>query len=108
MFIDVNPEIYLLSSTLRKEFDIIENFDDLYKKLKDFTLKHKNSIVLFDRIDYLISKFSFEKCLKELYKINNLIENNNSILLIRINPLIIDAKQLALIREECKRIPTQK
>jgi PAS domain S-box-containing protein len=106
-FIDVNPEIYLLSTTYRKDFKVIENFEDLNKIVKDFTSKNLKSIILIDRLDYLISKFSFDHFLKEIYKINNIVETNNSILLIRFNPSIIDVKQLAIIREECKRLPTQ-
>ena len=82
--------------------------DTLTAKIEEFSSKHFRPVVLFDRIDYLLSNFSFEKVIKALYKINDIIALNNAILMLRLNPTIINKRQLAIIEEEMKKLPGQK
>jgi predicted transcriptional regulator len=77
-------------------------------RIDEFTKLEQRPILLLDRIDYLLTNFSFDSCIKSLYKITNIIARNNGILLVRLNPSVVDSSQLALIREELKQIPSQK
>ena len=103
-----NVEAMILSQEKIIGFENIIDLNDLVKKIEDFTVKNSNSLILIDRIDYLISNFSFEEVIKALYRITNIISRNKGILLVRLNPLIINLSQLAVFEEELNPLPSQK
>jgi len=105
---DKNIKIELLSQDKIAGFDNIPDIEVLISKINKFCMKHECAVILLDRIDYLISTFSFEKFIKSLYLINNIIIQSDSILLLHLNPSIIDDKQFALIEEELMCLPSQK
>ena len=88
----------------------IENGSDLDKiirNVKSFINQNKNSIVLLDRADYLISNYGFENFIKHLYQITDIISENNSMFLLYVNPSFFDKKQLSLITSELIAVPGQ-
>lgn len=101
-------EAIILSQQKINSFKNIEDLNDLAKKIESFSVKKPKSIILLDRIDYLISNYTFEAVIKELYKITNVISKNKGILLVRINPIITTVSQLAILEEELSPLPSQK
>ena len=71
----------------------------------DFISKNGKSAVLIDRIDYLFHMFGFEDTLRFLYRINEKITVNDSLLLVYLNPGILDPKKLAILEQEMPRLP---
>ncbi|MEE8565061.1 MAG: hypothetical protein V3S79_01605, partial [Candidatus Thermoplasmatota archaeon] len=45
--------------------------------------------------------------MKTFYKINDLIQKQNSILILRVNPSIINQNQIAILNEDFDKIPSQ-
>jgi PAS domain S-box-containing protein len=89
------------------KFENIIDLNDLITKIEEF-IKHKNKTVIsLNRIDYLLIRFSFEEFINCLYKINSIVRKNNSILLLHINPSIIDERQFAIIKEELQFLPNE-
>ena len=76
------------------------NPDDIIHHIEKFILRYKKTVILIDRIDYLITYFSFRSVLKMLYEINSMISQKNCILLLRINPFLLKTEQHLLLREE--------
>lgn len=103
-----NPTIIKLTSQKDDQYTTSNNIEELYQKIKTFITNKKNTVILFDRFDYLIINNSFEPLMKTLYKINDLIQKRDSILLIRVNPSIINQNQIAILKEEFKIVPSQK
>ena len=101
-------QVELLSQDKLGGLDNIADLEKLESKIKGFSTKHKDSLILLDRIDYLITHFSFEEFMKSLYQINNIVSSSSSILLLHLNPSIVDARQLAIIEDELQRLPSQK
>ncbi len=101
-------QVELLSQDKLGGLDNIADLKKLESKIKGFSTKHKDSLILLDRIDYLITHFSFEEFMKSLYQINNIVSSSSSILLLHLNPSIVDARQLAIIEDELQRLPSQK
>ncbi len=108
IFPSIDVDVVELTQENIQGVDCVYDPDTLTAKIEEFSSKHFRPIVLFDRIDYLLSNFSFEKVIKALYKINDIIALNNAILLLRLNPTIIDKRQLAIIEEEIKKLPSQR
>ena len=84
-----------------------KNLDEIVNIIKDFTKKNTKSIIILDRSDYLISNFSFNQFIKNLYKITEIISDKNAIFILTINTIFLDEKQLSLIKSELIPIPGQ-
>ncbi|MEA3458813.1 MAG: PAS domain S-box protein [Candidatus Thermoplasmatota archaeon] len=108
MFPSIDVEIVDLSQESVEGVECIHDPNALAEKIDKFTSKHSNPVVLFDRIDYLLSNFSFEEIMNATYKINDIITRNNAILLLRLNPLILERQQFMLIKEELKTLPSKR
>jgi PAS domain S-box-containing protein len=103
-----NIKVIILSTEDHKDFDTISSIDDIQKEISKFVLKNNESIILLDRIDYLITIFSFEETMKTFYKINDILSNTKSILLIRFQPSVVGKNQLIIFEEEFQKLPSQK
>ena len=88
-------------------FDNVFDLDALTLKIDKFLKIKSKPIILLDRVDYLVTYFSFDEFIKTLYKITNLVVKKKGLLLLRLNPSVISENQLALIREELKQLPSQ-
>ena len=108
IFTDVKPSIVKLSKEKDKKHLTCSNFEELLTIVKEYVSKEKQSIVLLDRIEYLIINSSFESMIKNIYRLNDMIEKSNCLLLLRINPSLLDKTQMAILNEELQRIPEQK
>ena len=98
--------IYELSENINNELPIVNNLNDLIKIIEKNVYKNER-IILFDRIDYLITTYTFEEVLKFLYIINDIIKKYKSILIIRINSDFLNEKQLSTLNEEFEKIPSK-
>jgi len=103
-----NIHIYLLGQNRGKEYKTIADLKQLLQTIKDIGTEKKESVILLERLDYLISKFSFEKVIEVLYEINDDITRNKCLLLVRIDPGTIEKTQMALIENEVQLLPSQK
>lgn len=108
MFPSIDVDIVHLSRESIEGVECIYDPNTLTDKIDEFTSKHSKPAVLFDRIDYLLSNFSFEEVMNAIYKINDIIACNNAILLLRLNPLVLERQQFMLIREELKALPSKR
>ena len=68
---------------------------------------NNRAVILLDRIDYLVSLFSFSEVLNTLYKIIDIIKQQKGILLLRINKLPFTSEQYAFLNEEFNAIPSK-
>jgi PAS domain S-box-containing protein len=101
-------KMLLLSQEKISKYENVFELDEIVAKIDKFTKTKSQSIILLDRIDYLITNFSFDACMKSIYKITNIISRNKGIFFLRLNPSVINDSQLALIKEELKQIPGQR
>ena len=65
---------------------------------------HPNSVVILDGLEYLISHLEFNKVLRYINELIDTMAVHKSILLLPINPLTIDPKQLALLERNMNTI----
>ncbi len=101
-------EAIVLSQDKIKGFEHVMDLDELATKIGRFTATNSRPLILLDRIDYLLTNFSFDAVIKVLYRITNIIARNKGVLLMRLNPSVVNTSQLALIEEELKLLPSQK
>lgn len=108
LFPSKNVKIVLITQAQSLGFEKISDLENLKKKIEKFTKKNKDSLVLIDGIHYLLTKFSFEEFISVLYEINDIIAENRSILLIRVDPQTIEPNQMAIFENEIHPMPYQK
>jgi len=85
----------------------ISSLQELYQTVADFIKGSKKTIVLIDRLDYFIIRFSFEETLQMLYRLNAFIQKNNSLLLLRLNPDVLSLAQQGFLEEEFLLLPAK-
>jgi PAS domain S-box-containing protein len=108
IFTDVTPTIVKLSKEKDKKHLTCSNFEELLRTIKDYVSKEKQSIVLLDRIEYLIINSSFESVIKNIYLLNDMIGKHNCLLLLRISPSLLDKTQMVILKEELQQLPERK
>ena len=104
-FSSSDVQVMLLNQRKVGDFENIADFDDLETAIMKFSKKHKNAVILLERVDYLIINFSFDQFIKKLYQINNIVSENKSILLLHINPASLDMRQMAILEDEFQALP---
>jgi len=101
----LNTQIILLQENKLDGFVNISNLDDLASKIQSFIDKNINSLILLDRVDYLLTRFSFNQFVNALYKINEIVSNSNSIFLLHLPSFVLDKKEMVIIENELQFIP---
>jgi PAS domain S-box-containing protein len=103
-----NSQLFLLSHEKIKGFETIANPEELAAMVKEISLRNKKSIIVVDGAHYFITKFSFEKFIDALYQINDLVLKSQLIVILRIDPSIVDKSQMAIFENEFQLLPSQK
>ncbi len=75
----------------------IENLFDL---IAEFIKKSEKSVVLIDRLDYLLTENSFEKTIKKIHALKDLALNHDCIIILSVNPDLVEEQQLKAIEAE--------
>ncbi len=95
--------ILWLSDT--KDTDTFSSSDLLIigKVIVDFLTKGQKSIVLLDRLDYLIARHGFDEVLKFIIKVNDKVMVTNAIFLIPVDPALIKPADLSFLEKEMQQ-----
>jgi PAS domain S-box-containing protein len=101
-------KVLLLSQEPKKEFETVADLTTLLSSIKRYTEKNKDAVILLDGLHYLLARFSFNKFIENLYRINDLIAKNQSMLLLRVDPSLVEKNQMAIIENEVHVLPSQK
>jgi len=84
---------------------VIDTIEDLINQIIHFSLRGNKTVILMDRIDYLINRYSFENFINAIYDIHDNINHANSIFILQVNPFILSEMQLAILDDELKSFP---
>ncbi len=100
--------IIFLSDIKEKKFLSTSNLDQLYKIINDFINQNPKSIILIDRIDYLIARHSFANVLRFITRLNDKIITSLSVLLIPVDSMLIIPQNLSYLEKELTSISLPK
>jgi PAS domain S-box-containing protein len=76
------------------------NMDRLMDRIREATLRDKNILIYLDRIDFLVTQCGFTKFMNFVYEINDFVKAKDSILIVNINPQVLDQKEMELLKAE--------
>ncbi len=105
---DLNAPVIWLTNQKNKDFSTTVNLNTVKGRIRDFIRSNKKSVVLLDRLDYLINVHGFNNVLKFIYSINDDILMSSSILMLNIDPNTLASQELSLLEQELKEIPKLK
>ncbi len=77
-------------------------------QVEAFCSREGRGVILLDGTHYLIAQTSFARFLQALFAISDLVARSRPILLVRIDPLTLDARELALMENELLPLPSQR
>jgi PAS domain S-box-containing protein len=101
-------DVVLLSETKNNLYKTTEDLMDLKARIEAFTSHNQNSVVLFEGLHYFLTKCSFQHFIETLYAINEVIARTKSILFLRVDPLMLQPSQMAILKNEFLQLPNQR
>lgn len=97
------PITWLTNNNLEKEHCIDPtNLSRLSIEIINFIKETKNGIILLEGLEYLISQNSYQIILRFIQLINDKIMLSNCIILVPIDPLILNERELHLLERDMK------
>ena len=76
------------------------NIDNLFELISEFVKKSEKSIILLDRLDYILTENKLENVIKKIYSLKDLISTHNSIAILSVNPDLVNASSLKTVESE--------
>ncbi len=101
-------DLLMLSQKETASPDIKSGHRDLIQRVEGFTSENVKSVVLLDGVHYLVAKNTFEGFMDILFDLHEVTSKNRSILLVRIDPTILDADKMGMVQNELMTLPSQR
>jgi hypothetical protein len=98
----IDVPILWLSRLQVGENVVYPNIKVIEQIIEEFLENPGKNVILLERLDYLISQQGFEKTLQFIQKLSSLAYITQSIVLVHIDPLTIEERELVLIEKETK------
>lgn len=89
-----------LTNNKEKGIPCETNIDNLFKLISEFVEKSKKSVILLDRLDYVLSENKFEDVIKKIHALKDLVLSNECIIILSGNPELIEESKLSAIEVE--------
>lgn len=93
-----------LKETKDKVHETASNLPTLSKVIADFIGKNEPSLILLDRIDYLITQYGFAEVLKFITHLNDLIMASKASLVVPLDPSFMNERNLSFLEKELKEL----
>lgn len=76
------------------------NIDNLYSLISEFVKKGQKTVILLDRLDYILTENKFEDVIKKIHALRDLASTHECIIILSVNPMLLDQPQLSAIEAE--------
>ena len=76
------------------------NMQNLYSLISEFVRQGKKSVVLIDRLDYILSENDFELVIKKLHALKDLASSNDCIIILSVSPGAVEEGKLKAIEAD--------
>ncbi len=96
-----------LIKEMKRGPEAVSTLEEMLAVIKEFIRHRKNCVILLSRVDYLISRFSFDEFLRFIYKATEAISETNAILFVQADPVFFSERERALLSHELHVLPSQ-
>jgi len=76
------------------------NIDNLYSLISEFVKKGQKSVILLDRLDYILTENKFENVIKKIHALKDLASAHECIIILSVNPILLEEQHLKAIEAE--------
>ena len=76
------------------------NIENIFKLITEFVNKSEKSVILIDRIDYILTENRFEDVLKNIHDMRDLVASRECIIILSLNPELIEESKVKAIEAE--------
>jgi hypothetical protein len=83
------------------------NLSIMEHMMTDFVGKSEDAVLILDGIEFLLSENEIKEVLMMLYSVMDEVIIRNALLLLPIDPNVLDASELALFEREFDVVPTK-
>lgn len=94
-----------LSELKEANANYLSDLDTLKEYIHTFCLNNANPLILIDRLEYFIVRFSFEKVMLKLFEITDLIRKSGGILILHMMPGLLNSGQQVILENEFAELP---
>jgi hypothetical protein len=98
------PRVIWLSTTLGKDYVDPQNLGNLTGIINEFTENNKQSVILMEGLEYLMISNDFQRIIRFLEYVNEIVMRNKSILFLAIDERAFGDKELALLERNLEII----
>jgi two-component system cell cycle response regulator len=103
--LEKTPNIWLTRNKVPEENCISpDELAKLYKTLEGFIRQADDGIIFFEGLEYLIAQNGFQPVLKFIQSLNDLIMVHPSRLIVAVDPLTMDTRELHIVRRDMRTI----
>ena len=99
-------EIVWLSSTIGKDNVEPQSLTTIFSRIKAFVEKNEKSIIILDGMEYLMISNAYNRLLKFIEMIKEIVVKKNSIFLISLDERAFESKEISLLEKWLKPIET--
>ncbi|RME16504.1 MAG: DUF835 domain-containing protein [Bdellovibrio sp.] len=76
------------------------NIDNIFNLVSEFVKKSKKSVILIDRLDYILTENTFDNVIKKIHALKDLSLSYETIIILSVKAELFDEKQLKAIEAE--------
>lgn len=103
--LEKTPNIWLTRNKVPGENCISpDELAKLYKTIENFIRHVDDGVILFEGLEYLIAQNGFQPVLKFIQSVNDLIMVHPSRLIVAVDPLTMDTRELHIVRRDMRTI----
>jgi archaellum biogenesis ATPase FlaH len=82
----------------------ISTINELKQLIHEFVTKSEKSVILVERLEYLIAHSSIQRILKMIYELNDLLADNDAIIILSVNPESLRERDVKALEQETKSV----
>ncbi|MEA2053342.1 MAG: DUF835 domain-containing protein, partial [Euryarchaeota archaeon] len=100
------PDIWLTRNKIPEESCIgPDELVKLYKTIVNFVGQADDGVILFEAVEYLVIQNGFQPVLKFIQSLNDVIMVHPSRLIVVVDPLTMDVREMHILKRDMKTIP---
>ena len=104
--LEKTPDIWLTRNKIPEENCIgPDELVKLYKTIENFVGQADDGVILFEAVEYLVIQNGFQPVLKFIQSLNDVIMVHPSRLIVVVDPLTLDVREMHILKRDMKTIP---
>lgn len=89
-----------LTKTKIEKIPCETDIENIFNLISEFVKKSEKSVILIDRLDYILTENEFEDVIKKIHALKDLVSSHECIVILSLNPELIEEPRLKAIEAE--------